>query len=382
MTETLLQFGSGNFLRAFVDLFLHEANATSDRYGRAAVVTTTDSPRGRWINDQLGQYHVAIRGLHEGARVDETVAVTRALSRSLIAAQDWAEVLRIGASPDLRWIVSNTTETGLRLDPADDITTWPAAVDDGGTQGPHSFPAKLLAVLAHRMASGAAPVAVLPCELVEGNGPVLLDLLQTQANIWRLPQDLLDAIGTCPVSSTLVDRIVSGRPEEHPLLAQDQLLTVAEPFASWVIERRPGLNLFPHAAITITDDVAEYCLRKVRILNGAHTALVCATRSLDIKTVGEAVTHPSVGAWLRRVLFDEILPVVDGRVVDSASFATATLERFANPFQRHRLADIALHHETKVATRLMPTYHEYVERFDEPPPLLGEILQPYLHSSN
>jgi tagaturonate reductase len=165
-------------------------------------------------------------------------------------------------------------------------------------------------------------------------------------------------------------------------LAQDRLLTVAEPFASWVIERRPGLDLFPHAAITITDSVAEYSLRKVRILNGAHTALVCATRTLDIKTVGEAVAHPSVGAWLRRLLFDEILPVVEGRVIDGESFATATLERFANPFQRHHLADIALHHETKVATRLLPTYHEHIELFGEPPPLLGEILRPYLDSAS
>ena len=378
MSETLLQFGGGNFLRAFVDLFLHEANAVDDRYGRAVVVTSTDSPRSRWINEQDGRYHVAIRGLRDGERIDDTVEVTCALSRSLTAACDWAEVLEVARSGDLRWITSNTTEAGFALHEADDALTHDHALGSGAVQAPRSFPAKLLAVLVHRQQSGLPPVTVLPCELIQDNGPALLDLLRAQADIWRLPQDLRDAVATYPVASTLVDRIVSGQPDEHPLLAQDRLLTVAEPYASWVVERRPGLDLFPHPAIAITGDVADFALRKVRILNGAHTALVCMTRRLGIEMVADAVAHPTVGPRLRRILFDEILPVVRGRIVDGESFAETTLERFANPFQRHRLADIALHHETKVATRLLPTYHEHVEMFGEPPPLLGQILQPYL----
>lgn len=378
MSETLLQFGGGNFLRAFVDLFLHEANVVDDRCGRAVVVTSTDSPRSRWINEQDGRYHVAIRGLQDGERVDDTVEVTRSISRSLTAACDWANVLEVARSGDLRWITSNTTEAGFALDAADHAGTRDHALGSGGAQAPRSFPAKLLAVLVHRQQSGLPPVAVLPCELIENNGPVLLDLLRAQADIWRLPQDLLDTVATYPVTSTHVDRIVSGRPDEHPLLPQDRLLTVAEPYASWIVEQRPGHDLFPHPAITVTDDVADYSLRKVRILNGAHTALVCMTRPLGIEMVGDAVVHPTVGPWLRRVLFEEILPVVKDRIVDGENFAETTLERFANPFQRHRLADIALHHETKVATRLLPTYHEHVEMFGKPPPLLEEILGPYL----
>lgn len=170
--------------------------------------------------------------------------------------------------------MSNTTEAGLALDPADTVDKRHAAMRSSDSQAPSSYPAKLLAVLAHRLESGLPPVTVLPCELLEDNGPVLLELLRIQADIWKLPQQLRDAIDTCPVPSTLVDRIVSGRPDEHPLLARDKLLTVAEPYASWFIEELPGVDLFPHAAISITDDVGDYALRKVRILNGAHTALV------------------------------------------------------------------------------------------------------------
>jgi tagaturonate reductase len=378
VSETLLQFGGGGFLRAFVDLFLHEANSADDEYGRAVVVTSTESPRSRWINEQNGRYHVAIRGLRDGGRVDDTVEVTGALSRSLVAGDDWAGVLEAARSPDLRWVTSNTTEAGFALDPRDHAGVRATAMGAETPQAPRSFPAKLLAVLAYRMQSGLPPVTVLPCELIEDNGPALLDLLRAQADIWGLPGDLLDAVATCPVPSTLVDRIVSGRPEEHPLLGQDRLLTVAEPFASWVVEQQPGLDLFPHPAIAITDDVGDYSLRKVRILNGAHTALVCKTHLMGIETVGDAVAHQAVGPWLRRVLVDEILPVVSDRVVDGESFAETTLERFANPYQQHRLADIALHHETKVSTRLLPTYHEYLEMFGKPPTLLGEVLQPFL----
>ncbi len=378
MNETLLQFGSGNFLRAFVDLFLHEANCADDAHGRAVVVTSTESPRGGLINAQDGCYHVALRGRHDDRIVDDTVQVTRALSRCLAAAPDWAHVLEVARAPDLRWIVSNTTEAGLALDALDGPETFSPAVNPAVAHAPHSFPAKLLAVLTHRAASGAGPVTILPCELVEDNGPVLLDLLRTQADIWRLPQDLLDAVNACPLPATLVDRIVSGRPDQHPLLSQDALLTVAEPYASWVVESVPGLDLFPHGAITRVDDVSEYTLRKVRLLNGAHTALVCHAAPMGIDTVGEAVQHPVAGPWLRHLLFDEILPVLEGRVVDGEDFVETTLERFANPFVQHRLADIALQHEAKVATRLLPTYHEHVELFGEAPTLLREILQPYL----
>lgn len=124
--------------------------------------------------------------------------------------------------------------------------------------------------------------------------------------------------------------------------------------------------------------MAEYALRKVRLLNGAHTALVCRALPLGLETVGAAVAHDDVRPWLRELLFEEILPVVRDRIVDGEGFAEATLERFANPYLAHRLHDIALHHETKVSTRLLPTYHEHIELTGTPPRRLGEILAPFL----
>lgn len=166
----------------------------------------------------------------------------------------------------------------------------------------------------------------------------------------------------------------------HPLLDQDRLLAATEPFASWIVEQRPGLELFEHEAIDVVEDVTPYALRKVRVLNGAHTALVCRAVPLELTTVAEAVAHPDLGPWLRRLLFEEVLPVLERQLPlpELEAFAESTLERFANPFLDHHLADIALHHETKVGTRLLPTHREYVERFGEPPPLLGEIVAPHL----
>lgn len=374
----MLQFGGGSFLRAFVDLFLHQANRAGSDIGRAVVVTSTDSPRSRWINEQAGRYHVLLRGLRDGAQVDETIAVDRALSRALVADEQWDDALKAARSAELRWIVSNTTEAGFALDPANDASSMASALGHQATRAPRSFPAKLLAVLAVRAEAGLPPVSVLPCELIEDNGPALWDLLARQAEIWNLPDSLLDGVRACPLPSTLVDRIVSGRPDSHPLLEADALLTVAEPFASWVVQDVVGLDLFEHPAITRTSDVASYSLRKVRILNGAHTALVCRAQPLGFDTVGQAVADASIREWLYRLLSDEILPAVDDRIAGGSAFVESTLERFANPYLQHRLADIALHHETKVATRLLPTYHEAIDTTGEPPPLLHEVVQPYL----
>ena len=122
------------------------------------------------------------------------------------------------------------------------------------------------------------------------------------------------------------------------------------------------------------DRLEPYYLRKVRILNGAHTALVAKAMPLGFTTVRQAVLDPEIGGWLRRLLFEEIVPVLEGRTEDPEPFARQTLERFANPFLEHRLADIALHHDVKLQTRLAPTYHEFIERFGREPPLLAEIV--------
>jgi tagaturonate reductase len=365
--ETVLQFGGGNFLRAFADLFLHESNMADEHPGRAVVVQSTRSGRADAINAQRGRYHVVVRGILAGCPVDETTEVT-SVSRAIEARQNWQGVLEVGRSAQLRMIVSNTTEAGYRLVEGDP--------DDSGA--PESFPAKLLAVLRARFEADLPGLAVLPCELLEPNGELLRDLVTQQAHAWNLDRRLIDWLHSeVRWANTLVDRIVSGRPDAHPLLDRDALLTVSEPYALWVVQDQ-GRVPFPHPAIVSAADVRPYALRKVRILNGAHTSLVCRAQETPIETVREAVADPEVGPWLRDLVFEEIVPTVEGEVDDPAGFAANVLERFANPHLNHRLSDIALHHEEKVRVRLIPTYESYLEKFGKPPKRLATILEPYL----
>ena len=169
--------------------------------------------------------------------------------------------------------------------------------------------------------------------------------------------------------------IITGTPREHPLLASDPMLTVCEPYALWAIREDPRAGRFlEHPAITWTSDVTPYFLRKERLLNGAHTALLIKAWPLGFRTVREAVEDAELGAWLYRLLFEEIVPVLEGRVENPGGFATEVLDRFRNPFIEHKLADIAAYHATKVAVRLVPTKQEYEAKFGRSPELLTEVL--------
>lgn len=370
LPETVLQFGGGNFLRAFADVLIHDANQTEKPVGQVVVVQSTASKRAVLLNQQRGRYHVVTRGIANGEEIDEAKSVT-SIARGLVAGEEWPAVLDVARSPDLRLIVSNVTEAGYTLDDGD------SSLSPTGTQAPTTFPAKLLAVLYARYQAGQPGVTILPCELLDHNADRLLALVRKQAQGWKVDAPFFAWLeNEVYWLNTLVDRIVSGKPAEHPLLAEDALLTVAEPFALWVIE---GVgherDLFAHPTIKVVVDVEPYSLRKVRILNGAHTALVAKALPLGIETVQEGVTHAAVGPWLRRVLFEEIVPTVADRVDGAAAFAEQTLERFANPFLAHKLADIALHHETKVQVRLGATYHEYLAQHGTPPPLLDALVR-------
>lgn len=366
--ESLLQFGGGNFLRAFVDLFLHEANVGGQEAGRAVVVTTTPSDRSRWLNDQAGRYHVIVRGLQSGSTIDETIYVEQGISRALTAADQWGAVLDVASSAELRWITSNTTEAGLQLAETEIETACTAAT-------PVSYPAKLLTLLAHRRGMGLGGLTILPCELVDNNAGVLRDLVLEQARRWRLSDALLSWLeAECHWVNTLVDRIVSGRPQAHPLLSQDALLTVTEPFAQWILEEDGTLEFIEHDAVRKAPDVTPYSLRKVRILNGAHTALVARALPLGFTTVRAAVADAAMATWLRRLLEEEILPALGDRIEEGTDFTAAVFERFANPWLDHHLSDIALHHETKLQTRLQPSFDDYLSRFGAEPTLLAELL--------
>jgi tagaturonate reductase len=365
LPETVLQFGSGKFLRAFADLFIHQANQEGQDVGRVVAVQTTGDQRAQLLNRQGGRYHVLVRGLADGKTIDR-VEVCESISRALVASAQWPDVLAVARSPELRYVLSNTAEVGYTLDPADRPDAAP----------PRSFPAKLLLLLNERFRAGRPGVTVLPCELHEGNADLLRGLVLQMAKAWGLPDDLGRWVREeCTWRNTLVDRIVTNKPATHPLLDQDALLVVAEPFAFWAVEVKNGPGgLFRHPAIRTAPDVRPYFLRKVRILNAAHTAMVCQAVPRGLATVREAVSDPEIAAWLDRLLFEEIVPVLQGRVEEPERFARQTLERFRNPFLEHKIADIAVYHDAKVKIRLVPTRAEFIEKFGRTPPLLDEAI--------
>ena len=363
---TILQFGTGKFLRAFADLFVHERNQTAPQQTQVVAIQSTGSDRVTRLVAQQGRYHVALRGLEAGQPVDQVFQV-QSIGRALAATEQWAEVLQVGQSERLAAIVSNTTEAGYALDLADRFSF---------SQPPRSFPAKLLAVLHARFEAGLPGVTILPCELLERNGPRLCELVCEQAERWALPSCLVDWLrSACMWRSTLVDRIVAAPKPDDPLATQDPLFAVAEPFALWLIEGAGVVPVFEgHEAVERVEDLTPYQVRKVRILNGAHTALVAKALPLGFQTVRQAVLDPQIGRWLEQLLFEEVVPTLEGRTDQPAPFARQCLERFANPFIEHRLADIALAHDTKLRTRLLPTYHEFRTRFGRTPRLLAEVL--------
>jgi tagaturonate reductase len=361
LPETVLQFGSGKFLRAFADLFIHQANTAGQAVGRVVIVQSTGAGRADLLNQQQGRYHVLVRGLANGQTVDR-VEESASVSRALSAASQWTDVLAVARSPALRFIISNTAEVGYNLDPTDGPHSNP----------PSSYPARLLLLLRERHRAGQPGVTILPCELFLHNADRLCGIVTDLAAAWHMPVDFRTWLGSaCQWRNTLVDRIVTVAPPGQPLLNDDPLTTVAEPYALWAIEVKQGPNnIFEHPAITVTPNAEPYFLRKVRILNAAHTALLSQALPRGFQFVRQSVSDPDIADWLNRLLFDEIVPVLEGRVDDPVGFARSVLERFHNPFLEHKLRDIAAYHEAKVKIRLLPTIDEFREKFGRVPPLL------------
>jgi tagaturonate reductase len=363
LPETVLQFGSGKFLRGFADAFIHHANQEGQNVGRIVLVQTTGDARAETLSRQGGRYHVAVRGLSGGQVVDRVEEIA-SISRGLVASRQWSDVLEFARSPQFRYLISNTAEAGYNLDPADRPTDQP----------PRSYPAKLLLVLAERFRAGQPGLHLLPCELFEHNADKLREIVLNVARDWQLDSGLVEWINTeCVWHNALVDRIVTV--QDDPRLKGDEMAVMGEPYSLWAIEDRDGRGgLFRHPAIRVTRDVMPFFLRKVRILNAAHTAMVSQAMPRGHQLVREAMDDPVVVAWLERLLFEEIVPTVTERVEEAEEFARQTLERFRNPFLAHKLSDILAYHDEKVQIRLASTRDEYVQKFGKKPPLLEEAI--------
>lgn len=342
MEAPIVQFGTSRFLQAHVDLFVSEALARGEALGRIAVVQTTASPDSRKrieAFNRLPSFPVLIRGLEGGQVVDRRVEVA-SVARAFDAGRDWEAVEEVFVR-QARAVVSNTGDRGFELDPAD-------APDD---PVPRSFPAKLAKLLHARFRHDARPLDLFPCELVTGNGLVLRDTVLAVARAWGLESGFEAWLaGRCRWPSSLVDRIVS-----EPL---EPIGAVAEPYALWAIEALPGLEpVCRHPAITVTADLERYERLKLLVLNLGHSYL--AERWLldhrpPEETVVEALADPDLRMALDEIYDREVLPVFAalGLGEEAAAYCRTVLERFLNPFLRHRLADIATNHEAKKARRL------------------------------
>lgn len=361
-----LQLGTGRFLRAFVDRFAQEARESGQRVGSIAVVQSTEGARANLIAAQPDGFHVIVRGFQHGEVIDRVQKV-QTISASYQAKNDWLEVLRLVAHGSVKTILSNATEAGYKLDPEDRFSDAP----------PRSLPAKLTQLLLARFESNQRPLQLLPCELIERNADKLKGLVLEQIAIWKLPETFQAWVAKdCLWLCNLVDCIVTDGPADHPLASADKLLACAEPYALWAIERPKGrdVSLFSHSAIQWVDDLAPYYLRKVRMLNGVHSAMVAKFLPAGFQTVQQVMKDPEAVRWVRDLLFEEIVPTLAYRLEGVAQFADDVLDRFRNPFQNHKLTDIQLNHHDKIKVRLQPTFDEYQKLFGRVPLRLQEVL--------
>jgi len=369
MRETILQFGAGRFLRAFVDRFVQEANDAGHDLGKVVVVQTTPGRRAELIGGD--GYPVLIRGIEQGQTIDRVVRV-RSISRAMIAAEAWRDVMEVAASPTLTTIVTNATEAGYQLSPD----------SQAEAQQPATMPGMLTQALFARFCADGSPLILLPCELIERNADKLRGLVAEQASRWKLPAKFVDwATGSCHWLNNLVDCIVTlpspelAAAQGEPAAVQSAAAVQAEPFALWAIENR-GITppLAVHPAVKMVDQLAPYYLRKVRILNGLHTAMAARYLPRGFATVRQVLDDAEGGRWIRDVLWEEIVPVVVAKAEGVAEFADAVLERLRNSFVEHRLRDIAAHHAAKVEVRITPTIREYEAIYGRPPRRLSEAM--------
>jgi tagaturonate reductase len=363
---TVLQFGAGRFLRGFVDRFVQHANDAGQNVGHIVVVQSTPGARAERINAQPDGYHVLVRGYEEGEIV-ERVETVRSIRRAILAAEGWPEVLRLAVAPELRYLVSNSTEAGYVLDES----------DRAGDAPPRTMPAKLTQILWQRFQAGSEAPVILPCELFERNADKMRELVLTQSRRWQLPAAFESWLnGGCVWLNNLVDCIITDPTPDLALAKEDPLLVCAEPYALLAIERpKTGtVPFFTDPAIQVVADVTEYYLRKVRMLNGVHTAMVGKFRTAGFATVQQLLADRAAARWIRDLLFEEIVPTLAYRVDGVACFADQVWDRLRNPFTAHKLSDIALHHADKVRIRLQPTCEEYTRLFGKPPRRLVEAM--------
>ena len=383
--EKVLQFGEGNFLRAFVDYWFDLANEKADWNGKCVLVQPIAPGLSKMINEQEGLYTLYLRGSENGQKVDDKRVIS-SVSRCLnpYEKEGFDQMMEVAASDDLEIIVSNTTEAGIAYDPACKLEDEPAS----------SFPGKLTQVLYHRYKAGKKGIIMLACELIDNNGKELLKCVNQYIEQWGLEDGFKKYVNEdCTFCGSLVDRIVPGRirdPKEVAELEEkhgyaDPLLDVGEVFGVWVIEGDTKLNdILPFRKagledhVFVTPDMSPYKKRKVRILNGAHTGFVLGAYLAGFDIVRDCMHDATVLGYMNKMLSEEVVPILPLDQEDCKKFAAAVEDRFNNPFVNHELMSISLNSTSKWKARNMPSFLAYIDEQKKLPKCLTMSLAAYI----
>lgn len=363
----VLQFGSGNFLRGFADWIIDIMNEKTGFNGAVQIIQSVSQDNA--LNDQEGLYHVVVNGLRNSKPFNETRLVTCVIG-AMSPDKDMKSFLKLAENPDLEFILSNTTEAGITVNEK----------DQSAQELSSTFPGKLAQLLYHRFQffKGSKPLIIIPCELIANNGEELKKAILQYTKLWNLPAAFNEWINQNIFCNTLVDRIVPGAPKENlqeikqRIGFDDKLIVTAEPFHLWVIEGPEVVKQkFPadQAGLDVkfVSDHNPYRIRKVRILNGAHTSLVPVAYLYGLRTVKESVENDFTGPFIKKVISEEIIPTLDLPSEELKQFADDTIERFLNPYIRHELITISLNSISKFKYRVVPTILEYYKRTNQPP---------------
>lgn len=362
--EKVIQFGEGGFLRAFADWMIDIANEKGYFDGSVVIVQPIEQGMCEKLEEQDCIYTHIIRGIENGEEKVESQVIT-SVSRCVNPYKDYKAFIDLAKNPDFRFVISNTTESGISYEKEDMLTD----------RIQKSFPAKVTVLLYERFKSGLDGFVFLPCELIDKNGSTLKSIVLKYAHDWNLGDDFIAFVnGKNYFMNTLVDRIVTGYPrgEKIDLPYEDNMLDTSEYFHLWVIEGeksfedelplcKSGLN------VIWTDDMSMYRTRKVRILNGAHTSTVAHAMLSGIQTVKEAMDDEKMRAFIKKNVFEEIVPTLDLPLDELTEYANAVLDRFSNPYIQHQWASISLNSVSKFKVRVLPSITEYIKRMGKLP---------------
>ena len=365
--DKVIQFGEGNFLRAFVDWIIWKMNKSAGFNGGVVVVQPIDRGMVDMLNSQDGLYHLNLQGIDHGKPVD-SIDLIDVINRGINPYREFEEYLKLAEDPNIRFVISNTTEAGIAFDPDCRFDDRPAS----------SYPGKLTQLLYHRFeyfkGDRSKGFIIFPCELIFLNGKELRKCVLQYIDLWNLGDDFKEWFETaCGIYCTLVDRIVPGYPKDNideilgKIGYEDKLVDKAEIFHLWVIEApekiakefpadKAGLN------VLFVPSEAPYHARKVTLLNGPHTVLSPVGYLSGLDTVKECVEDPVVGKFVHRVMFDELLETLDLPKPELEQFAHDVLERFVNPYVKHFVTSIMLNSFPKYRTRDLPGLKTYLQR--------------------